>query len=125
MPNWCQNSVYIEAPSADIQAITDGVNKAAVLNSLYPEPEHAENTEDHMPAWWRWRVDNWGTKWDAAAEIPPKAARELDRLHQVEIAANALIASSPHLGDEATVVVTVPFEMLKRLADVTGRELSR
>ena len=69
MPNWCQNSVYIEAPSADIQAIIDGVTKGAVLNSLYPEPEHVKDTDDHMPAWWRWRTQNWGTKWDAAAEI--------------------------------------------------------
>ncbi|GAA4218708.1 uncharacterized Zn finger protein (UPF0148 family) [Sagittula marina] len=62
--------------------------------------------------------------WDAAAEIPPKAAKELDRLHQVELAANALIAASPHPGNEATVVVTVPVEMLKRLAIAAGRELS-
>lgn len=62
--------------------------------------------------------------WDARAEIPPKIARELDRLHHVEIAANALIAASPHPGDENTVVVTVPIEMLKRLANAAGRELS-
>ena len=62
--------------------------------------------------------------WDAAAEIPPKAAKELERLHQIELAANALLASSPHPGNEATVVVTVPLEMLKRLAETAGRELS-
>ncbi|WP_323775970.1 hypothetical protein [Leisingera sp.] len=62
--------------------------------------------------------------WDARAEIPPRAAKELDRLHQVELAANALIAASPHPGNEATVVVTVPVEMLKRLAIAAGRELS-
>ncbi len=62
--------------------------------------------------------------WDARAEIPPKTAKELDRLHSIEIAAKALIASSPHPGNESTVVVTVPIEMLKRLADAAGRELS-
>lgn len=62
--------------------------------------------------------------WDARAETPPKVAAELDRLHQVEIAANALIAATPHPGNEETVVVTVPLEMLKRLAKASGRELS-
>lgn len=61
--------------------------------------------------------------WDAAAEIPPKAAKELDRLHQIEIAVNALIAASPHPGSETTVVVTVPLEILERLATASGREL--
>ncbi len=61
--------------------------------------------------------------WDARAEIPPKVATVLDRLHQVEIAANVLIAASPHPGNEETVVVTVPLEMLKRLANASGREL--
>ncbi|WP_413219859.1 hypothetical protein [Tritonibacter mobilis] len=62
--------------------------------------------------------------WDARAEIPPRAAKEIDRLHGIEIAAKALIASSPHPGNESTVVVTVPLEMLKRLADAAERELS-
>lgn len=61
--------------------------------------------------------------WDARAEIPPKVAAELDRLHQVEIAVNALISASPHPGNEETVVVTVPLEMLQRLAKAAGRGL--
>jgi len=63
--------------------------------------------------------------WDAAASIPPKIAKELDRLHAVEIAARALISSSPHPGSEETVVVTVPLSMLDRLALATGIKMDR
>ncbi len=44
-------------------------------------------------------VAKWAAR-DAAAEIPPMATEELDRLHKVEMAARTLIAASPHPGNE-------------------------
>jgi hypothetical protein len=73
MPNWCENRVYIEAPSEDIQAIlmsVDNDGEKGLLNYLRPEPEYpADDVKDAMPNWWTWRIENWGTKWEVQAEV--------------------------------------------------------
>lgn len=69
MPNWCNNSLYIEAPEEDIAAIKAAIADEGLLNYLRPEPEYLESSGGTMPTWYVWRVKNWGTKWEVSAEI--------------------------------------------------------
>lgn len=69
MPNWCDNRLYVEGPEADIQNILAAVEAGTLLAHMMPEPEYGPEVEGAMPAWWTWRVDNWGTKWEVDAEV--------------------------------------------------------
>lgn len=63
MPNWCINNITINTTDADLlEEIYDNLVNGNLLNYLSPMPK------DPLEGWYRWSVDNWGTKWDVEPE---------------------------------------------------------
>ena len=84
MPNWCYNNLYITVENNKqlekvIQGITNNSEQPFDFNRVIPMPEELEGTNAPnklnpeeliakcgYPDWYEWRVDNWGTKWNAS-----------------------------------------------------------
>ena len=73
MPNWCNNTLYIQADSKeDMQELKNLLDKTLeiskdnncatnLLSAIIPMPKEYEGK---YPEWYDWCVSNWGTKWD-------------------------------------------------------------
>lgn len=92
MPNWCDNNLYISHEDPEmLKKAVDAWESSNFLATLVPEPDYkvtpvaetfpnitaqyAKTEEEKAKAllneptiredaWWDWRIQNWGTKWD-------------------------------------------------------------
>jgi len=83
MPNWCDNTVYITHDDPKkIQVLVDAWKENKFFGTIYPEPDYTKvkvkptfpsikGNDDPVSvesAWWDWRVQNWGTKWEITTD---------------------------------------------------------
>jgi hypothetical protein len=118
MPNWCDNNLYISHPDKKMmEKALNAWNEKKFLSTLVPEPDYtkvkvkptfgsrgvAPSPEfvDPETAWWDWRVQNWGTKWDIGWEDYQDKA-ELNEDNALFV--NFQSAWSPPLDAYATLV---------------------
>jgi hypothetical protein len=95
MPNWCQNKLELTHPDkAILLKAIKAWNEGKFLSTLVPEPDYTQtvvfptfpdirgnnNPVDPGSAWWDWRVQNWGCKWelDTAADKIPEDATSIN-----------------------------------------------
>ena len=100
MPNWCDNNLTItHADPKMIKKLVKAWDADKFFGTIYPEPDYSvtpvassfpdinaqfAKTEEEKAkalaneptiredAWWDWRVQNWGTKWDIdTKEVEP------------------------------------------------------
>lgn len=92
MPNWCDNNLYLTHEDPEmLKKAVDAWESSNFLATLVPEPDYTvtpvskcfphidaqyAKTEEEKEkallneptiredAWWDWRIQNWGTKWD-------------------------------------------------------------
>lgn len=78
MPNWCSNSLVLTHPDKSmLLKATKAWNEGKFCATFVPEPDYTKvkvyptfpDIVGHGPckadsAWWDWRVQNWGTKWE-------------------------------------------------------------
>ena len=120
MPNWCDNNMYISHPDKKMmKKALAAWNKGKFLSTLVPEPDYKTvkvkptfdashitgkpepEFVDPEQAWWDWRVQNWGTKWDIGWDSHQDKA-ELNSDHDMFV--NFQSAWSPPLDAYATLV---------------------
>ena len=85
MPNHICNIVKIKGNSEEVKKFMESIAKDTMedkhdvtgygtidFNKIIPEPEY-ENPDD----WYNWRIQNWGTKWNAYDQIKTEKPNEL------------------------------------------------
>jgi hypothetical protein len=64
MPNWCANKLIVEhEDDSRIAEFCEAFNESRTCEHYLPMPEKY-TSDNNMPDWWSYRVENWGTKWD-------------------------------------------------------------
>ena len=74
MPNWCEDRLEVRGPADDLRRFYDQAKgpeptngekpELLCFNNFVPRPPEPIPSPDHMPGWWHWCIQNWGTKWE-------------------------------------------------------------
>jgi hypothetical protein len=65
MPNWCHDELTV---SGDPDKVAAFVEKVRIGDKPLTFTVHVPEPELEGEAWYGWRVDHWGTKWDAKTD---------------------------------------------------------
>jgi len=84
MPNHCDQQVTIKGPRALISQIEENLEEARFCDLISPMPFEMWIAPDQggLGAWYEWRNENWGTKWDVCSvevEIADSSLNRPDR----------------------------------------------
>lgn len=80
MPNWCENTLTVFGAEKDLKKFVEEAKsdeEPLSFAKTAPEPDYSQvkvkstypsitkkEFVDTEEAWWDWRIQNWGTKWD-------------------------------------------------------------
>ena len=78
MPNWCNNwASFSHKDPKKFQELCNAIKDSKLCSYIMPEPDYEKTVVmptypeisgkepvDPSSAWWDWRVQNWGTKWE-------------------------------------------------------------
>jgi len=84
MPNHCDQQVTITGPRALISQIEENLEEGRFCDLISPMPFEMWIAPDQggLGAWYEWRNENWGTKWDVCSvevEIADSSLNRPDR----------------------------------------------
>lgn len=73
MPNWCWNKLEVGGNKKSLTELKKFFKDGFSLETIDPTPKElidapaiapTKPSEVELPAWYNWRLDHWGTKWD-------------------------------------------------------------
>jgi hypothetical protein len=110
MPNHCSNALTVTGPSSDLATFCNyalqkdediGISSCPDLHYLYPIPTTVEKDEDLSilaESEYKWRTDNWDTKWNTYSDEGLAVLRSETSNHLIGILCRFETAWSPPTG---------------------------
>ena len=92
MPNHCYQNVSIIGPEPLVRALSFDLSNFCSMVKPMPLEVYNDHLGD-VPAWYDWRVKNWGTKWDLCEVTNVKLTVACDDLYPNDRNEQELVSS--------------------------------